>query len=109
MTLATVTSILSEVGRNHPDLVSDEKVRRYILLIVEEARKLPRHGHDETDGYTVQESVELDRCRREGHQQPPHSNMATVRAWLVEQRLRWAKEGHPDYQSLLPRDGPNGD
>jgi hypothetical protein len=104
MILAAITSILSEVGRNHPDLVSDEKVRRYILLIVEEARKLPRHGHDETDGYTVEESVELARCRREGKEQPPHSNQATVRAWLVEQRLRWAKERHPDYRDLLPKE-----
>ena len=41
MTLAMLTAILSRVGRDHPDLVADEKVRRYILLVVEEGRKLP--------------------------------------------------------------------
>lgn len=41
MTLATLTAILSRVGKEHPDLVADEKVRRYILLVVEEGRKLP--------------------------------------------------------------------
>lgn len=39
--LADLTSILSRVGRHHPELVADEKVRRYILLVVEEGRKLP--------------------------------------------------------------------
>lgn len=39
--MPTLTGILSKVGRDHPDLVADEKVRRYILLVVEEGRKLP--------------------------------------------------------------------
>lgn len=64
---------------------------------------MPRHGHDETDSFTIQESVEIDRCRREGRERPPYADMATIRAWLVEQRLRWAREGHPDYQHLLPK------
>lgn len=62
-------------------------------------------GHGEI--FTLQESVELDRCRREGKERPPYADMETVRAWLVEQRLRWAKDGHPDYQDLL-KDDPNG-
>jgi hypothetical protein len=33
---------MSEVGAKHPDLVADEKVRRYILLVIEEARKAER-------------------------------------------------------------------
>lgn len=41
MTLAELTTILSRVCRDHPELAADEKVRRYILLVVEEARKLP--------------------------------------------------------------------
>lgn len=57
--------------------------------------------HDYSGAYTLDESVELARAEREGHHRPPHANQATVRAWLVEQRLRWAKEGHPDYQDLL--------
>lgn len=40
MTLADLTCIMSDVARQYPDLVSDEKVRRYILLLVEEGRKL---------------------------------------------------------------------
>ena len=39
--MPTLTGILSKVGRDHPDLVADEKVRRYILLVVEAGRKLP--------------------------------------------------------------------
>lgn len=56
-------------------------------------------GHGEI--FTLQESVEINRAEREGKQRPPYSDIPTVRAWLVEQRLRWAKEGHPDYQDLL--------
>ncbi len=41
MKLSDLTAILSRVGRDHPDLVADEKVRRYILLVVEEGRQLP--------------------------------------------------------------------
>lgn len=40
MSMANLTVIMSEVGRQHPELVSDEKVRRYILLVIEEARRL---------------------------------------------------------------------
>lgn len=40
MTLADLTAILSEIGRKHPELVADEKVKRYILLLVEEGRSL---------------------------------------------------------------------
>lgn len=40
MTLADLTAIMSQVARDHPDIVTDEKVRRYILLLVEEGRKL---------------------------------------------------------------------
>lgn len=53
---------------------------------------MPRHGHDETESFTLQESVELDRLRRENKQGPAYADMATIRAWLAEQRLRWAKE-----------------
>jgi hypothetical protein len=63
---------------------------------------IPCHGHDETKAFTLQESVELDRLRREGKERPPYADMETIRVWLQEQRLRWAKEGHPDYQHLLP-------
>lgn len=41
MKLADLTAILSRVGRDQPELVADEKVRRYILLVVEEGRRLP--------------------------------------------------------------------
>lgn len=41
MTLAAITAVLSRVGAAHPDIVTDEKVKRYILLVVEEARKPP--------------------------------------------------------------------
>lgn len=41
MTLADLTALLSRVGKTHPELVADEKVRRYILLVVDEGRKLP--------------------------------------------------------------------
>ncbi len=34
MSMPFMTEAMSAVGKNHPDLVSDEKVRRYILLIV---------------------------------------------------------------------------
>jgi len=63
---------------------------------------MARHGHGETDVFTIQETVELDRCRREGRQRPPYADMPTIRAWLEEQRLRWAREGHPDYRHLRP-------
>lgn len=39
MTLSELTALLSEVGRKNPELVQDPKVRRYILLVVEEWRK----------------------------------------------------------------------
>ncbi len=39
MTKAEITAILSEVNRKNPDLAQDEKVRRYILLVVEEGRE----------------------------------------------------------------------
>lgn len=39
MTLAELTAVLSEVSRKNPELVTDQKVRRYILLVVEEGRK----------------------------------------------------------------------
>lgn len=39
MTMAELSALLSEVGRKRPELVTDEKVRRYILLVVEEGRK----------------------------------------------------------------------
>lgn len=39
MTLETLTAIMSSVGKSHPELVTDEKVRRYILLVVEEGRR----------------------------------------------------------------------
>jgi hypothetical protein len=39
MTPADVASLLSRVGKEHPDLVSDEKVKRYILLVMEEAKR----------------------------------------------------------------------
>lgn len=42
MTLAELTAILSRVCRDHPELAADEKVRRYILLVVEEGRKQQR-------------------------------------------------------------------
>ena len=42
MRLETLTGIMSEVSRQHPELVADEKVRRYILLVIEEARKAER-------------------------------------------------------------------
>lgn len=41
MSLSDLTAILSRVGRDHPDLIADEKVRRYINLVVEEGKKLP--------------------------------------------------------------------
>ena len=66
-------------------------------------------GHGDGKTFTILESVELDRCRREGKERPPYANMATIRAWLVEQRLRWAKEGHPDYQGLLATPEPDPD
>lgn len=40
MTLLTLTAILSRVNKAHPELATDEKVRRYTLLVVEEGRKL---------------------------------------------------------------------
>lgn len=58
-------------------------------------------GHGEI--FSIQESVELERCRREGKVQPSYADIQTIRAWLAEQRLRWAKEGHPGYQHLLPK------
>lgn len=41
VSLSDLTAILSRVGRDHPDLIADEKVRRYINLVVEEGKKLP--------------------------------------------------------------------
>lgn len=43
MILADLTALMSELGRKHPELVADEKVRRYILLLVEAGRawKMP--------------------------------------------------------------------
>jgi hypothetical protein len=61
-------------------------------------------GHGDDMSFTIQESVELERCRRENRERPPYADMATIKAWLVEQRLRWAKEGHPDYRDLLKTD-----
>ena len=57
--------------------------------------------HDYSGAYTLLESVEIARAEREGYQRPMHVSQEVVRAWLVEQRLRWAKEGRPDYQDLL--------
>jgi hypothetical protein len=57
--------------------------------------------HDYSGAYTLLESVEIARAEREGYQRPMHVSQEVVRAWLAEQRLRWAKEGHPDYQDLL--------
>lgn len=65
---------------------------------------IPSHGHDPNKAFTLQESIELDRLRRENKERPPYADMATIRAWLAEHRLRWAKEGHPDYQDLLKDD-----
>lgn len=56
--------------------------------------------HDYGGAYTLQESVELARAEREGHIRPMHVSQEVVRAWLAEQRIRWAREGHPDYQHL---------
>ncbi len=64
---------------------------------------MPRHGHGETESFTLQESVELERLRREGHHPLPYISVEPVREWIQEHRLRWAKEGHPDYQHLLSK------
>lgn len=42
MSLEAITATMSEVCRQHPELATDEKVRRYILLVIEEARKAER-------------------------------------------------------------------
>ena len=56
--------------------------------------------HDYSGAFTLEESVELARAEREGYQRPMHVSQAEIRAWLQEQRLRWAREGHPDYRHL---------
>lgn len=57
--------------------------------------------HDYSGAFTLEESVELARAEREGYQRPMHVDQAEIRAWLQEQRLRWARAGHPDYRHLL--------
>jgi hypothetical protein len=66
---------------------------------------MDRDYHSSSEIFTLQESVELDRLRREGRERPPYADMVAIRAWLAEQRLRWAKEGHPDYQHILSEPG----
>ena len=99
MTLADVTALMSKVGRKHPELVQSREVALFIEAVIEEAQMAG--VHDYTGAFTLDESVELARAEREGYARPMHVGQEVIRAWLVEQRLRWAKEGHPDYQGLL--------
>lgn len=55
------------------------------------------YAHNHTAPFTIAETVEIARAEREGHKRPPYADQAAVRQWLAEQRIRWAKEGHPDY------------
>ena len=41
MTLASLTALMSKVGRQNPMLVSDRNVTLFIQACIEEARKLP--------------------------------------------------------------------
>lgn len=41
MTLASLTDLMSRVGRQNPTLVSDRAVALFIQACIEEARKLP--------------------------------------------------------------------
>lgn len=50
--------------------------------------------HDHGASFTVQESVELDRLRREGKERPPYADMAKIREWLAEHRKRWRAAGN---------------
>ena len=57
--------------------------------------------HDYSGAFTLEESVELARAEREGYSRPMHVGQQEVRAWLQEQRLRWAREGRSYYRHLL--------
>lgn len=57
--------------------------------------------HDYSGAFTLDETVELARAEREGYSRPMHVSQEEIRAWLQEQRLRWARDGHPDYRHLL--------
>lgn len=50
--------------------------------------------HDHGEPFTIRESVELDRLRREGYQEPPYADRDKIKAWLEEHRKRWRAEGN---------------
>jgi len=53
---------------------------------------MPPHAHGEP--YTMQESVELARLRREGIDVPQAVSMEKMRAFLAEHRKRWRAKGN---------------
>jgi len=45
MTLASLTALMSKVGRTNPSLSGDRNVTLFIQACIEEARKLPNEVH----------------------------------------------------------------